>query len=184
MMPFCTIYTAGTTLLLHLGQPLFLPTSQHPPTGGAPTAFWSSLQSDNLVLWNHFHIDQLHHPISLHPTASGSNPAWPPALSAPVRQTPQLLARPSLPQQTPRSGLASEPGGETERSRSRYRIGGALLGLLGSQRSPRIQTGIFLRIRHACYASTSASDPALHSEMVFLHICLPPGLHNREKLTQ
>lgn len=126
-MPFCTIYTAGTTLL---------PASQHPPTGGAPTAFWSSLQSDNLVLWNHVHIDQLHHPISLHPTASGSNPAWPPALSAPVRQTPQLLARPSLPQQTPRSGLASEPGGEAERSRSRHRIGGGPAWSSGKSKVP------------------------------------------------
>lgn len=76
------------------------------------------------------HIDQLHHPTSLYPAVSGSDPAQPPAFQVPA------------------------------------------------------QPGIFFLIGHAHYASISGSDSALHSEMVFLQICLPPELHNCEKLPQ
>lgn len=106
LMLFCTLHTAGPTLL-HLGQLPFLPSSQHVPGWRNTDCLLEFLPGDNLVSQNCTYIDQLCCPTSLQPAAAGSNPAWLPAFPVPVSQTPQLSAAlPSLSSQMPPQGWA------------------------------------------------------------------------------
>lgn len=102
-MLFRTLHTAGLTFL-HLVQLPFLPSSQYFPGWRNTACLLEFMPGDNLVSQNCIYIDQLCHPTTLQPAATGSNPAWLPAFPVLVSQTPQLLAGPPL----------QQPGSPTE----------------------------------------------------------------------